>query len=206
MKTCAEANTEFYDRAAATSGGDPAKAVGWGSQASQMCRFQIVQRMLEEHLAAMDPAEVRLLDVGAGTGAFLDFLSVMSSPAGLWDAIGVDIVQSHDDHPRVFKGDVLDLEQKFDATVAIGTFAVDFDGRFGEVHRRVEHMWSLTRKVMVISMLSLWMPPEDLAHARACGCVADRPDDWLKWASRRGRGYGLRHDYLPNDFTFWVAR
>ena len=176
--------------------------VGWHGEESQSTRFRI--------LSEVDSLEgCTILDVGCGLGGFLDFLSQHEVQPRKY--VGVDInpmsvETAAQRHPNelFFCRDILEdpFEEKFDFVVASGIFNLATPHAHELTFATFYQMYELCEKGIAVNFLSEWSP-----FPRNEKSVYYDPEMVLDFVLEKlSHRVVLRHDYRPNDFTFYVYR
>ena len=185
-------------------------AVTGQSEQSQGVRLSVVRDFVLEQAAGLDQFSV--LDVGCGLGHLRTWL------AGLPVSYrGIDLmadryreailnVDSQADTSWLHQANLHDLDRsewQADFTVAVGTFAHDWEGRDQELPLLMEKMWQLTRRGLIVLFVSELAPPKIREVAEV---PMNDPGYWMKWASEHAPRFNIRHDYLPHDFALMMMR
>lgn len=187
---------QFYARLLVEHG-NSARALDWGSAASQQRRFEALAGV-----GRLDGA--RILDVGCGLGHFLDFLVALGVTVDYtgFDLTGAMVVEARRLHPgvRIERVNVLDadLPETWDYVFASGIFYLRRDSPWDYLRAMLERLAGLARRGVACNALS----------TRAGKAEADEfrvePGRALELALDIAPGVVLRHDYLPNDFTVYL--
>jgi hypothetical protein len=165
------------------------EAAMW-SEGGQTRRFLAVLRHLE--LREGDT----LLDFGAGTGRFCEFLPVDVSYAGYDWAPGM-VERMVQEHPRARPLESLP-DELFDHVVCIGAFNLADGWSKERTWERVSELWTEhTRRTLVVSLYRGW---DD-------SCIRYDPEDAAEFARRLGATFfAVDCVYAENDLTLAVYR
>jgi len=178
----------------------------WNSRESQERRFAV---MLEAGLRSGDT----LLDVGCGTGDFVDWLARHDLDLGY---CGLDLTPAMVEHARArfpalafVQGCLLSEtppplpRARFDWVVASGIFAHRRDTPEAYMRAMILAMLARADRGVVVNSLSMKAP-----HAYRWTLFHAEPNDVLAWA-RAQEGVVkavLREDYDPNDFSLYLFK
>lgn len=131
--------------------GDTAKGVGWKSRDNQKARFRLTKGLLKEG---------SLLDVGAGTGHFFNYMKSLgwnNSYKGI-DILGDYTKIAKDKGIYIQKADILDYKgSQEDNVVALGTFHVSKEETATPneyIQSRVKKMIELAKKQVIFTLLT----------------------------------------------------
>lgn len=178
------------------------RAVGWGSQASQHKRFEVLSEI-------GDLRGKTILDVGCGLGAFHSWLLEQGIEHSYH---GCDITAEMVARARtrtgletIYHGDVSELpqdvaEQGFDYVFASGIFCFNPEGGLPAMLSGVSKMFALARRGIGFNSLSA------LADAQEADEFYAAPDECLKQCQHLSRFAVMRHDYHPADFTTYLYK
>jgi SAM-dependent methyltransferase len=195
-----DANRAYFDERVKQWNLD-VRGADWGGRQSQYLRFGV--------LAEVAPLNgARILDVGCGTGEFLEYLRGCGLSV---DYTGIDIAPAAVAVARerfadatFVEGSVLDLErhfeQPFDHVFTSGIFTRRLhDGR-GFVETTVTSMFALCRRSVSFNCLSAWADriEGDEFHLD--------PADAIAVGRKLTKRLILRHDYHPADLTVHLYR
>lgn len=171
-------------------------AVNWGSQSSQIKRFEILSGISE------DIFESSILDVGCGIGHFSDFIKAEGFK-GSYN--GIDVLPEMVEKARTRHPD-LNFEVKqiedftdgcFDYLMMSGIFTVaDYD----IFQALIPEAFRVCQKGIAFNMLSHWAPIKEDAEFYA------NPIKIMEFCSQLTTKIVLRHDYLPHDFTIHMYK
>ncbi len=179
------------------------KGVDWNGAEGHHKRFEVA---LEGGLKSGDS----ILDVGAGYGAFYDFLKKRLEN---FEYCGVEMVEEMVDALRsktscTFSGNFLDIEipRDFDWVVALGTFHVKTEKiRSNEwwsefVKPAIEKMYRLCKKGIIFSIL-----PFNVEY-RYRRLFYPRANLFFKFLDSLSKNYVLRRDYGLYEITVYVYK
>ncbi|MFH0823906.1 MAG: methyltransferase domain-containing protein [Pseudomonadota bacterium] len=176
------------------------RSLDWGSRESQELRFDAM-------CAMGDLQGSTILDVGCGTGDFLDYLTRRGIEL---DYTGYDIAPAMIDlAKRRFPGArfaVRDLHGQveerggFDYVMASGIFSLRKVRPFEFMAAMVRKMFQRCRKGAAFNSLST------SASRKVPGEFYCNPGDALRMCLSLSPRVLLRHDYLPHDFTVFLYR
>lgn len=181
--------------------GGGAAAVGWGSEASQQKRFEVLSQV-----ADLDKKSI--LDVGCGLGHFLDWLKARDISVRY---TGVDITpemiavaaKAHED-ATFLTGTVEQFcdhsDAPFDYIFASGIFYLDTDSGYENMEKTLRQMFSLAGQGVAFNSLSRWADTMDEGEFYA------DPARVLDMCRSITPKVQLRHDYHPADFTCYLYR
>lgn len=180
--------------------GDDAKALDWGSRASQEVRFSVLTQ-----IGNLNGFSV--LDVGCGLA---DLYAFMEHRGINIDYMGCDITPQMIERARKrfpeLRLEVLDIlaepepTERFDFVLASGIFYLRWENPLAYLEAMVSRMFKLCRRGMAFNTLSTEAPQREPAEFHA------EPIQVLEACMGITRNVVLRHDYLPNDFTVYLYR
>lgn len=171
------------------------EAVGWGSSASQQCRFRVLT-CVTENLQG-----VSILDVGCGLGHFARYLQENNVQCNY---LGVDhlpemVSRARKNHPNLLfqTGDIDSLPEskKFDYAFASGIFTFS---TFELMQETIRKIFLQTRYAFAFNSLSGW------AQEKEAGEFYADPLSTLHFCRSLTPWVVLRHDYMPHDFTIYM--
>ena len=187
----------YWDRRCATATDDVTR-VEW-SVRTQRLRFEV---FLRSH----DVRGKRVLDLGCGTGGFLEHLERRGLDC---DYTGFDLSQQMirrccEKFPgrRFVHGDFLTWQpdQVFDYTVAFGIHNVEFHGVKELLEQTTVRQFALARIAAHVNLLT------DRYPGIAAHCRAWRAEEILALGLTVSPYVVLRHDCLPNDLCLTIYR
>ena len=171
------------------------EAVGWGSSASQHCRFRVLTSV------AGDLQRRSILDVGCGLGHFARYLQdnhVQCNYLGL-DRLPEMVNRARQNHPNfLFQlGDIDSLSgtSQFDYAFASGIFTFS---TFELMQETIRKIFLQTSHAFAFNSLSAW------AEEKETGEFYADPLSTLHFCRSLTPWVVLRHDYMPHDFTIYM--
>jgi len=188
---------QFWDERARLSGSNY-YTIDW-SQRTQLMRFLVFAQ-----LAQLDGASI--LDIGCGTGDFLDFLEHQRIPADYtgFDISPVMVERCRERFPnaKFVSGDFLvwNPNRTFGYTIAFGIHNIKADGARDILEATLRRQFELSDKAAHISILSSRYKNFD-SHIQAWD-----PMEILEMAMSITPYVVFRHDYLPHDFSLTLFK
>lgn len=190
-------NQYFTDRV--RTHGMTVRALDWGSEASQVKRFEIISKFIED-------TSFSLLDVGCGFGQLADYLQMEGRSV---EYVGVDlttetIALARKRRPDLdFRvGSIINNRKigKYDYVVASGIFYKLGSDAYPLMGKLINSMFAIVRKKLIFNSLSSW----------AADSIGDEfrsdPVMILQLCTKLSKNIALRHDYLTNDYTIAIGR
>lgn len=177
------------------------RTVGWGSEADQRLRFEVLLR-------GFDPTGKIVLDVGCGLGALVPFLHERTR--GNFRYLGIDVAQrlivdartAYGGEGREFRvGDVFlpDLPQA-DLVVLSGALSLKSEGIEDYARRCLARMHELSREAASLNFLSKYADFELDKNQHY------QPETVFGWAKQVAKKVNLIHDYPLYEFTVQLVR
>jgi SAM-dependent methyltransferase len=176
------------------------RTVGWGSEADQRLRFEVLLR-------GFDPAGKTVLDVGCGLGALVPFLQ---ERCGDFRYLGIDVAErlvadaraAHGGPGREFLvGDLFSLElPPADLVLLSGALSLKSEGIEDYARRTLERMFGLAREAACLNFLSKYVDYELEKNQHY------QPETVFGWAKQVARKVNLIHDYPLYEFTIQLVR
>ena len=187
MNAYKEINEKYYDPYLNKEG---ACALGWGSDASQLKRFEI---LLEIPGRKHDDS---ILDVGCGHGDLSKFCSNYTGIDCRKSVI--DVAKSRYSNKKFYHCSISDIVDKYDWVMASGIFAIDHDWK-QYVTNELTAMFLTARKGVACNFLSsnekrIKNPAMKYASiGEICDIVQNISEKFT-----------VRHDYFNNDVTVYL--
>ncbi|MEI8292955.1 MAG: class I SAM-dependent methyltransferase [bacterium] len=188
----------FYNKRVQAFGHDPL-ACDYGRAASQQRKFAVLA-------SVTDYAGLSVLDVGCG---FADYAGFLSDRHRDVEYHGIDLSPAMIEMARQARPDldlrvanILDLPEdvSYDVVSANGIFYLLGTEAPFLMRRLVGEMFRRSRRGVVFNSLSTW------ASIQEDGEFYADPLEVVAWCRELSPWVVLRHDYLPHDFTVFVAR
>jgi cyclopropane fatty-acyl-phospholipid synthase-like methyltransferase len=193
--------TIAYYRAKLAEHGATARGMDWKDENAQRLRFEMVARHIDFS------AEPSVLDVGCGSGAFLEFCQSTGRNVRYR---GIDVCpemveacnarHGSDVASVASSADLAESSERYDYVFAAGTFntklgASDADWR-EFFHRNVRAMFHACRLATIVNMISAFV---DYRYERLYYAT---PDEIARLAVEHlSRRFLLDHSYTPYDMT-----
>lgn len=143
-----------------------------------------------------------ILDVGSGTGTFLDYLRQAPGPVSY---VGIDVSEEMVTRSRSkYPGEQFEVAEilaydppvPFDYVACFGTFNIDTEDAEARLPEILTRIFNLSTVAAHISLLTDYYPGELAPHIRPWS-----PHRVLELAMQVTPNVILRHDYLPQDFS-----
>lgn len=177
--------------------GQNVKSLGWGSEYSQTKRFE---KILQIGIKNGDS----LLDVGCGFG---DFYSYLKNFIDI-NYFGIDLSADFIKIARQKYGqnnfqvlNVLDYSEKSDWVICSGIFSIK-PCNIDYIKQITTHMFDISKKGIAFNCLSNLTPytiKENMAYFSPCEILQNV-------VTVLTTCYSLHHDYLENDFTYFLFK
>ena len=177
------------------------RTVGWGKQADQLLRFDVLFR-------GLDPMGKTILDVGCGLGDLVQYLQARCGTD--FQYVGVDVAEklledarahSPEAQCRFVHGDVFSADlSTVDIAVLSGALSLRIDGMTEYASHTLARMYALSREAACLNFLSTRVDYtlEKNQHFA--------PETVLQWALAETRHVTLHHDYPLYEFTVQLHR
>ena len=189
---------DFYDQRVQNYGYDP-RACDYGRSESQYRKFSVLA-------SATNYNDLSVLDVGCG---FADYASFLMERYSAIDYHGIDLSTAMIEKARQLRTDldlrvanIFDLPESetYDIVSANGIFYLLGHEAPELMRRLVRKMFRHARRAVVFNSLSTWASVHEPREYYA------DPLEVMAWCRELSPWVSLRHDYLPHDFTIFVAR
>lgn len=177
------------------------KTVGWGSEASQHLRFEVLFRGLE-------PRGKTILDVGCGLGDLIPFLDARTG--GDYEYIGIDvadklIASAREAYPgaarQFFTGDIFSVAlPAVDIAVLSGALSLKSEGMADYAQATMTRMYELAREAACLNFLSKYVDYELEKNQHY------QPEEIFSRAWQISRRVNLYHDYPLYEFTVQLLK
>lgn len=177
------------------------RTVGWGSEAAQRLRFDVLLR-------GFDATGKTVLDVGCGLGGLVPFLHERTG--GNFRYLGIDVAErlvvdartAHAGPGREFlAGDLFSLDlPPADLVLLSGALSLKSDGVEDYARRSLERMYELSREAACLNFLSKYVDYELDKNQHY------QPETVFGWARKVARKVNLIHDYPLYEFTVQLVR
>jgi SAM-dependent methyltransferase len=174
--------------------------VGWGSEASQRRRFEVL-------IGIATPIAGKVLDVGCGLGDLYLYLKEDDFDGSYH---GVDVhpgaVEAARARSPEARFDVLDISSladplpRYDYVVMSGAANIALDRYAETLEALIRRMYALADKGVAFNLLS------NRADFVEPGEAYGDPGSILDFCLSLSRRVVLRHDYMPHDFTLYLYR
>jgi len=192
---------EEYTKAFLEYGPCP-RGITWGSEASQIIRFDVMKG-----IGSLDGASI--LDFGCGMGDFYGYLEKYTK-ADLSKYVGIDInnillQEARKRYPNAnfLIRDILKnpfSENSFDFVLSSGAFAILTPNWNDFTFMNLDNLFSFCKKGMGINFLTSFSDSNTGSHYV-------NPCFMLEESCRRySKKIVIRHDYKDNDFTIFVYK
>jgi len=178
------------------------KKVGWGSNESQVKRFEVLTQI-------NDLSDSSILDVGCGLGGLLDYLKeIYTSFSYTGTDLNSEMIKlSKKRHPDIefVKTDITSMlsklkGRKFDYIFLSGALNLSADNHDQHIKKIMEVMYEMSIKGVAINFLSIF------ADYFSPGEYYANPEVILKLAFSITSKVILRHDYMNHDFTIYLYK
>lgn len=180
--------------------GDAYRALGWGSNKSQITRFQV---LLEIGITSGSS----VLDIGCGLGNLYEWLQDKNISV---DYHGIDITRSLIEKSKAKFPNAqfdcvsfLDFEASisgYDYVVASGIFYLQSQDPYTFMHDHVAKMFSIANKGVVFNTLSRWSDDIDDKEFFAEPLIV------LDFCKNLTKSLIFRHDYHSGDFSIFLYK
>jgi SAM-dependent methyltransferase len=189
---------DFYNQRVQTYGYDP-RACDYGRAESQRRKFSVLA-------SATDYNGLSVLDVGCG---FADYAGFLAERHPGIEYHGIDLSPAMIEKARQARPDLdlrvanlfdLPSDEFYDVVSANGIFYLLGTEAPALMRRLVSEMFRRCRRGVVFNSLSTWASVQEQGEYYA------DPLEVVAWCRELSPWVVLRHDYLPHDFTVFVAR
>jgi|694.fasta_scaffold16290_8 ubiquinone/menaquinone biosynthesis C-methylase UbiE len=177
------------------------RTVGWGSQADQILRFDVLFR-------GIDPKGKTILDVGCGLGDLIPYLEHRTGSDFRY--IGLDVADRLiDDARKVHRndrytflhGDLLSVKlPEIDISVMSGALSLRSDGIVEYAKQTMDEMFVISREAACLNFLSKYVDYELEKNQHY------QPEQVFSWARTIASKVNLYHDYPLFEFTVQLLR
>lgn len=177
------------------------RTVGWGSEADQHLRFDVLLR-------GVDPVGKTVLDVGCGLGGLVPYLQKRTG--GDFNYMGIDVAErlvadartAHGGRRREFlTGDLFSLElPQADLVLMSGALSLKSAGIEDYARRSLARMYELAREAACLNFLSKYVDYELDKNQHY------QPETVFGWAKKVAGKVNLIHDYPLYEFTVQLVR
>lgn len=177
------------------------KTVGWGDEASQRLRFEVLFR-------GLDPRGKSILDVGCGLGDLIPYLE--SCTGGDFQYIGIDIAEKLIEDARVtygyagrafYIGDIFSVTlPPVDIAVLSGALSLKVEGIEQYAYATMERMYDLSQEAACLNFLSKYVDYELEKNQHY------QPELIFAKAKRIAARVNLFHDYPLHEFTVQLIK
>lgn len=179
--------------------GNSPKASDWGSDESQIQRFEILVNYFNIE-------EKKILDVGCGLGNFnglLDKKGIKCHYTG-YDIVPevIEIAKKKYPNANFEVKDIINDEiiDKFDYVFLSGAFNYKIDSHQKWIESMIKKMYEISIRGIGFNVLSLYADYVDNDYYYA------DPSKVLDFCFTLTRNICLKHDYMPHDFTIFMKK
>jgi SAM-dependent methyltransferase len=177
------------------------QAVGWGSNASQIMRFDILFR-------GINPKGRLILDVGCGLADLLPYLDNITK--GDFKYIGVDVAEElvnsaknkyKNTNHEFYVGDIFSVDiPKVDIAVLSGALSFKLEGIDEYAFDTIKKMYELSNQVASLNFLSKYVDFEEERNKHY------QPEELFLEAKKITKFVNLFHDYPLYEFTLQLFK